>query len=176
MTGTTGTTVYLDGHWVPDDQARVSIFDRSFLYGDGLFETLRVYGGRFLLWTEHWSRFARGSDALGIRRPEEESRVRAIAQELLDRNQMTDAVVRFHLSRGVGNAGIRRAAPITVPSSPPIPHRRWMPSHQRRGDCAPPRFDSRCQTLSRPTRQPTNSSKSSLAPKPSPWARMTPYF
>jgi branched-chain amino acid aminotransferase len=97
--------VYLDGQWMPADQARVSIFDRSFLYGDGLFETMRVYGGRFLLWREHWDRFTHGTEVLGIACPEAETRVLEIARESLDRNQLPDAVVRLHLSRGVGKRG-----------------------------------------------------------------------
>lgn len=98
-------TVYLDGDWLPEDQARVSVFDRSFLYGDGLFETARAYGGRLFLWKEHWLRLTRGAAALGIRIPEAEAGLQGLVRELLDRNQLVDAVVRIHLSRGPGQRG-----------------------------------------------------------------------
>ena len=49
-------TVFLNGQFVPEAAATVSVFDRSFLYGDGLFETVRIYAGRPFLWPQHLAR------------------------------------------------------------------------------------------------------------------------
>src|SRR5262252_6228122 len=48
--------VCLNGRFVPEDRAVVSVFDRSFLYGDGLFESILVHGGRLVWWTQHLER------------------------------------------------------------------------------------------------------------------------
>ena len=58
--------VFLNGRFVAEDAAQVSAFDRGFLYGDGLFETLRIVRGRPLAWDAHVERFARGSDFLKL--------------------------------------------------------------------------------------------------------------
>lgn len=127
--------VHLNGQYVPGDQARVSVFDRGFLYGDGLFETLRAYEGRFPLWPRHWARLASGARLLGLRLPADEPALRAIAGELLQRNQLGDAVVRIAVSRGPGPRGYspRGAAPPTlVVSAHPAPALEATPPPARR--------------------------------------------
>src|ERR1043166_8432733 len=57
---------YVNGRFVPENEATVSIFDRGFLYGDGVFETMRVYGGRVFRAAEHLARMFEGLSALGI--------------------------------------------------------------------------------------------------------------
>ena len=53
--------VFLNDQFVPEAQATISVFDRSFLYGDGLFETMRVFQGRPFCWAEHMERLERGA-------------------------------------------------------------------------------------------------------------------
>ena len=61
--------VILNGQLVPETEARISVFDRGFLYGDGLFETMRVCRGQPLHWAEHLVRLRRGADFLKIQIP-----------------------------------------------------------------------------------------------------------
>jgi len=98
-------TVYLNGRFVPAEQATVSVFDRGFLYGDGLFESVRVYGGQPFLWQAHAHRLAQGASALQIRLPSDSETLRSTLLELLERNELTNAVVRISISRGPGPRG-----------------------------------------------------------------------
>ena len=97
--------VFLNGRFVPEEQAVVSVFDRGFLYGDGLFETLLVRDGRPLFWAEHLARLQRGAALLKLSVPFEPAPLRQFAGELIGRNRMSAAVLRLTLSRGVGLRG-----------------------------------------------------------------------
>jgi len=61
--------VYLDGRFIPAEQAMVSVFDHGFLYGDGIYETMRAYGGRIFLLDKHLSRLKRSAEAIGLHLP-----------------------------------------------------------------------------------------------------------
>ena len=87
------------------ENAKVSVFDRGFLYGDGLFETLRIYDSEPFLWEEHIGRFLAGAQFLKIVPPLSSGEMRRVAGELLVRNGMKEAVLRITLSRGVGPRG-----------------------------------------------------------------------
>ncbi len=97
--------VWLNGSFQPAEEARVSIFDRSFLYGDGLFETVRVYGNRPFLWAEHLARLHAGATLLRLRLPYGDAELSTAAAELLARNAMPESLLRLHVSRGVGRRG-----------------------------------------------------------------------
>lgn len=97
--------VFLNGEFVPEDAAKVSIFDRSFLYGDALFETMRVHNGRPFRWAQHWARLASGAKLLGIHLPYPDYELLARAEELIRRNELHEGVLRLHLSRGTGTRG-----------------------------------------------------------------------
>ncbi|MEN9575588.1 MAG: branched-chain-amino-acid transaminase [Verrucomicrobiota bacterium] len=117
-------TVFLNGRFVPEEQALVSVFDRGFLYGDGLFETLRVLNGVPLRWDAHWRRFALGLLRLDLTVPWLPEYLRANAADLSHHNRLPDALLRLTLSRGVGPRGYspRGAdAPTFVMSLHPAP-------------------------------------------------------
>ena len=97
--------VFLNGRFVPEDQAVVSVFDRGFLYGDGLFETALVMNGKPFRWAQHMERLRRGAGLLKIRIPLPLDSLRAAVDELVSRNGMPDALIRLTLSRGVGPRG-----------------------------------------------------------------------
>jgi aminodeoxychorismate lyase len=97
--------VFLNGHFIPEEQATVSIFDRSFLYGDGLFETILVANAKPFRLVQHWERLERGAKFLGVRVPYPRDVLSKHAAELIDRNQTKDALLRVTLSRGVGIRG-----------------------------------------------------------------------
>ncbi len=98
-------TVYLNGRFVAEADAKVSVFDRGFLYGDGLFETIRVYAGKPFRWPQHLQRLRKGAAFVGIVLGPTDTEMKGIAIELLLRNQMVDGILRIALSRGVGSRG-----------------------------------------------------------------------
>jgi len=126
--------VFLNGQFVPEEQAVVSVFDRGFLYGDGLFETMRVYRGRPFLWEEHMRRLKHGAELLKIRIPFSLDELRRQTDRLVEQNKMPESLLRLSLSRGVGPRGYSpqgadnpslvmalHAAPVIDPANPP----RW---------------------------------------------------
>lgn len=96
---------FLNGRFVSEAEAVVPITDRGFLYGDGLFETLRVSGGCPLWWVRHLERLQGAAELLRIRLPLTTTELRAAADELVRRNAMPEAVMRITLSRGSGPRG-----------------------------------------------------------------------
>ena len=97
--------VFLNSQFVPEADAKVSVFDRSFLYGDGLFESVRVYAGKPFRWTQHLERLRAGAKFLGIRVPFSDLELTEAASELIARNELPDSALRLTLSRGVGQRG-----------------------------------------------------------------------
>ncbi len=98
--------VYLDGHFVAKDQAVVSVFDHGFLYGDGIYETMRAYGGRFFLLKKHLARLKRSADAISLKLPLPLNKIGDALNESLNVNDLKDAYVRLHISRGPGDIGL----------------------------------------------------------------------
>jgi aminodeoxychorismate lyase len=97
--------VFLNGQFVPEAEAKVSVFDRSFLYGDGLFETVRICNGKPFRWAAHLERLAQGAKFLGIKLPYAPDALTANAEALIARNGLREALLRVTLSRGVGTRG-----------------------------------------------------------------------
>ena len=96
----------MDGRLVSERQARVSVFDHAFLYGDGLYETVRVVDGRILQWPPHYRRFKASARTLGFSfRWTAVALARAICA-LAVANRSTDATIRLTLSRGAGPLGL----------------------------------------------------------------------
>jgi aminodeoxychorismate lyase len=98
-------TVFLNGQFVPENQAVISVFDRGFLYGDGLFEGIRVFNGNSFRWKQHMERFYRGANFLRIAVPFSAGALEEFAKRLIAENQMPNSLLRLTLSRGVGPRG-----------------------------------------------------------------------
>jgi branched-chain amino acid aminotransferase len=98
--------IYLNDRFVPKEEAVVSVFDHGFLYGDGVFETLRAYRGRIFRLTEHLARLDRSASALGMALPVARERLADLARESLTRNQLQEAYLRITVSRGPGEIGL----------------------------------------------------------------------
>ena len=98
--------VYLNDCFVQKEQARVSVFDHGFLYGDGVYETLRAYQGRIFLWERHMARLRRSCELIGLDLPIRDEAWIPIITELLVRNGLQDAGLRLTVSRGEGEVGI----------------------------------------------------------------------
>jgi aminodeoxychorismate lyase len=116
--------VFLNGQFVPEQQALIPVNDRGFLYGDGLFETLRVCGGRPFRLAQHLERMTRGADFLKIRPPFTPKELQDFARQLIEQNKMPEAVLRVTLTRGPGERGYTPKAdgvPTVVTTLHPAP-------------------------------------------------------
>lgn len=97
--------VWLDGELMPSEEARIPALSRAVLYGEGLFETLRTYGGVPFGWEAHLERLRRSSRELGLPIPPTLARVRDAVPRLLARNALADGVLRLSLLAGEGEGG-----------------------------------------------------------------------
>lgn len=126
----TEPVAFLNGDFFSASMARISAGDRGFLYGDGLFETIRVHDARPFLWEWHMMRLTDGSVSLGIALPQTTESLLGNVHELIRRNSMSESVMRIALSRGVGERGygvtgeeqptllITQHSPPTTPAKP----------------------------------------------------------
>jgi branched-subunit amino acid aminotransferase/4-amino-4-deoxychorismate lyase len=101
--------VYLGGLFLPVSEASIPVMSRAVLYGEGLFETLRAYGGRLFALPEHLSRLELSAAGLGIPLPDGLDRARGVAEELLARNDLSDGVVRLTVLAGAAQGPESRA-------------------------------------------------------------------
>lgn len=97
------THVWLNGECVHEEQARISIHDRGFTLGDGLFETMRAYGGRVFRLADHLDRLRRSADRVGLALPD---RLADAVNETLRINALSEAAVRLTATRGEGPGGL----------------------------------------------------------------------
>jgi branched-chain amino acid aminotransferase len=97
---------YVNGRFVPEKEATVSVFDRGFLYGDGVFETMRVYDGRIFRLLEHVTRLVVGIGILGIDIEETQAHLEGVCEEIVLRNRIVNGMVRIYLTRGMSNIGL----------------------------------------------------------------------
>ena len=94
------STVYLNGDYMPMDQARISPMDRGFLFGDGIYEVIPSYDGKLVGFAPHLDRMQDGLDAIEIQLQVDPDQWRAIANELVERNGGGNLGIYFHVSRG----------------------------------------------------------------------------
>ncbi|MDK2796353.1 MAG: branched-chain amino acid aminotransferase [Archaeoglobaceae archaeon] len=98
--------VYIDGKFVPESEAKISVFDHGFLYGDGVFEGIRAYDGRVFRLREHMERLYDSAKAINLEIPLTIEEFEKIILETLRRNKLRDAYIRPIVSRGVGDLGL----------------------------------------------------------------------
>lgn len=91
---------YVNGQLVPESAGAVSALDRGLLLGDGLFETMRVLGGRIPLWQRHWERLVSGARTINLALPWTENYVRKAIVQTLRANHLSEATVRLTVTRG----------------------------------------------------------------------------
>ncbi len=96
-------TVYVNGNFVDEADARISVFDRAFLFADAVYEVSAVIGGAMIDNDAHLARLRRSLDALGMHMPCEESRIAAIQNELIRRNALDEGAVYLQVSRGAAD-------------------------------------------------------------------------
>ncbi len=98
--------VYVDGKLVPRSEAKVSVFDRGYLYGDGVFEGIRGYNGRIFRLDQHLERLYRGAKAIWLEIPLTPEELKDAICDTVRRNGLRDCYVRVVVSRGVGDLGL----------------------------------------------------------------------
>ncbi len=101
-----GDIVYLNGALVPRGEARVSPFDRGFLYGYGLFETMRSYSGRVFRLHRHLARLTRSAEKLNIAAALDAYGLEQAIYKTLEANKLADARIRLTVSAGEGGRGL----------------------------------------------------------------------
>jgi branched-chain amino acid aminotransferase len=98
--------IYINGKYYPKEEAKVSVFNHGFLYGDGVFEGIRAYNGRVFRLREHMDRLYDGINTLMLNAKETKQEMQEIILETLRRNNLKDAYIRAVVSRGVGDLGL----------------------------------------------------------------------
>jgi D-alanine transaminase len=94
-------TVSLNGEWMPLEEARIPVLDRGFVFGDGVYEVVPVYGGRKFRWAQHLARLKRSLAAVSIRNPHDEAGWTRLVDELVARHPWADQFVYLQVTRGV---------------------------------------------------------------------------
>jgi branched-chain amino acid aminotransferase len=98
--------VYLNGELVPRAEAKVSVFDHGFLYGDGVYETMRAYDGVVFMLGEHLARLHRSASLIGLTLPLDVHQTKAALFDTLHANALGNAYLRMTVSRGYGPIGL----------------------------------------------------------------------
>ena len=99
-------TIWLDGEWHDRDTAKVSVYDHGLLYGDGVFEGIRVYGGKVFRLAEHVDRLYDSARALWLEVPIPREELGRVIEEAVRRSGLVEAYVRPIVTRGVGDLGL----------------------------------------------------------------------
>lgn len=101
-----GLTIYLDGKYVEEGNAVVSVFDHGLLYGDGVFEGIRAYHGRVFKLKEHIDRLYESAHTINLKINETPEEMEQAVIETCKRNNITDGYIRLVVSRGKGDLGL----------------------------------------------------------------------
>jgi branched-chain amino acid aminotransferase len=102
--------IYLNDRFVKEEEAVVSVFDHGFLYGDGVYETIRSYGSRIFMRDQHLARLRRSANGIGLTIPIPDHSWPDLLHEAMIRNDVgntqQDAYLRITISRGAGDIGL----------------------------------------------------------------------
>ena len=99
-------TIWLDGTWCDRDTAMVSVYDHGLLYGDGVFEGIRIYGGRTFRLQEHLDRLYDSAHAVWLTIPMSKEEMAAVTEEGVRRSGIKEGYIRHIVTRGVGDLGL----------------------------------------------------------------------
>jgi len=106
--------IWLNGQLVPKDDAKVSVYDHGLLYGDGVFEGIRVYNGRIFKLGSHLDRLFASADRIRLTPPFSRDQLARAMRETLAANNLKDAYIRLVITRGAGSLGLN---PFKCPQS-----------------------------------------------------------
>ncbi|MBX0357043.1 branched-chain-amino-acid transaminase [Halobacillus sp. Nhm2S1] len=102
--------IYMSGEYMKKEEAVVSVYDHGFLYGDGVFEGIRVYEGNIFKLDEHLNRLYDSAKSIMLEIPHSKEELEEIIAETVRRNQLETAYIRVVVSRGAGNLGLDPAS------------------------------------------------------------------
>jgi D-alanine transaminase len=111
-------TVYVNGEYLPETEAKVSIFDRGFLMADGVYEVTSVLGGKLIDFAGHTARLHRSLNELDMAEPCTDDELLAIHRELVERNNIVDGMIYLQVTRG--NPGDRDFAFPSADTKPTL--------------------------------------------------------
>lgn len=138
-------TVYLNGQFMPIEEARIPVLDRGFIFGDGVYEVIPVYSRRPFRLAEHLRRLQHSLDGIRLDNPHSDSEWTQLLQQMIERNEGEDQYLYLHITRGVAKRD--HAFP-----NPPVPATVFMTSNPlttppeallRSGVCAVTAVDNR---------------------------------
>jgi len=98
--------LWIDGQWKTKETGTVSVYDHGLLYGDGIFEGMRIYGGKIFRLADHMDRLLDSARALMIALPYSRKEIEAMLDEAVARSQRKDGYIRLVVTRGVGTLGL----------------------------------------------------------------------
>ena len=98
-----GRIVYVNGEYLPEEEARISVFDRGFLFADGVYEVSSVIDGKLVDNAAHLRRLARSLDELGMPRPCSDDEIVAIQKAVIERNGVEEGTVYLQVTRGAAD-------------------------------------------------------------------------
>ncbi|MBC7346739.1 MAG: branched-chain-amino-acid transaminase, partial [Clostridia bacterium] len=101
-----GLIIYLNGTFVPEEEAKVSVFDHGLLYGDGVFEGIRAYNGRVFRLREHLDRLYESARSINLEVGLSKEEMLEVVLETVRRNGLHDAYIRVVVARGTGDLGL----------------------------------------------------------------------
>ena len=116
MRGSLATTIWIDGQYFTRDTAKISVFDHGLLYGDGVFEGIRVYDNRIFRLREHLERLYDSAKAIALTIPMPIDEMARTTQEAVAKSGIANAYLRHVITRGVGDLGLdpRKCPKATV--------------------------------------------------------------
>jgi D-alanine transaminase len=98
-----GRTVYVNGDYLPEEEAKISVFDRGFLFADGVYEVTSVLDGRMIDFPGHLARLHRSLGELDMPAPVTDAEIEAIHRELIARNGVQEGMVYLQVTRGAAD-------------------------------------------------------------------------
>lgn len=110
-------SVYLNGAFVPENEANISIFDRGFMFADGIYEVTAVLQGKLVDFDLHLARLARSLREMALDLPLDAAQLLAVHRELIARNELTEGLVYMQVTRGVEDRNFLyppAGSPLTV--------------------------------------------------------------
>lgn len=93
--------VYVNGEYVPEEEAKISIFDRAFLFADGIYEVTAVLDGKLVDYDAHMARLHRSLKEIEMAQPISDAALREMHEELAKRNNVTEGLIYMQITRGV---------------------------------------------------------------------------
>jgi len=103
---TSGLKIYIDGQYLDEANAKISVFDHGLLYGDGIFEGIRAYNGRVFKLKEHIDRLFYSAKAILLNIPLSHAEIMRAVVDTCRQNGIRDGYVRLLVTRGVGGLGL----------------------------------------------------------------------